>query len=115
MPMPLFLLLLRYNPSLFPEIAEDLKKKRPENVVHYASNFRKPTPRERLPMPAVAIAVSPMSVSCFRVDQLKVYMSAMFENQSKKSKRNSTPKANTYLPISERRRRENVCRCPLSP
>ena len=90
--MPLFLLLLGYNPSLFPEIAEDLKKKRPEDVVHYASNFRKPTPRERLPMPAVAMAVSSVSVSCFILGQLKVYVSAMFEIQSKKSKRNSTPK-----------------------
>src|SRR3982074_1463430 len=112
MTMPLFLLLLRYNPSFCRAIAEDFEEKRPEDVVHYASNFPKPTPSERLPMPAGAIAVSSVSVSCFIMDQLKVYMSAMFEYQSK---RNSTPRSNAYLPISERRRRENVCWCPLSP
>src|ERR1700716_2576360 len=107
MPMPLFLPLLRYNPSFCAAIAEDFEEKRPEDVVHYASNFPTPTLRERLSVPAVAVAVFSVSASCFILDQLKVYMSAKFENQSKKSKRNSTPKSSTSLPISERRRRKN--------
>src|ERR1700716_3899913 len=57
------------------------------------SNFRTPTPRERLSMSTVAIAVSSESVFCSTVDQLKAYMSAKFENQSKS---NSTPKSNAY-------------------
>src|ERR1700716_952251 len=93
MPMPLFLPLLRYNPSFCAAIAEDFEEKRPEDVVHYASNFPTPTLRERLSMPAVAVAVFSQSVSCFILGQLKVYMSAMFENQSKS---NSTPKPNAY-------------------
>ena len=77
------------------------------------SNFRTATPRERLSTPAVAVAVSSESVSCSTVNQFKVYMSAMFENRKSK---NSTPSRRTRgYPISERRRRENVCRCPLSP
>ena len=76
-------------------------------------NFRTATPRERLSTPAVAMAVSSESVSCSTVNQFKVYMSAMFENRKSK---NSTPSRRTRgYPISERRRRENVCRCPLSP
>jgi hypothetical protein len=52
------------------------------------SNFRAATPKERLSVPAVAMAMFCVSVSCSTVDQLKVYMSAMFENRSSK---NSTP------------------------
>ena len=86
---------------------------KPSNPRYIPSNFRTATPRERLSMPAVAVAVSSESVSCSTVNQLKVYMSAMFENRKSK---NSTPSRRTRgYPISERRRRENVCRCPLSP
>jgi hypothetical protein len=64
--------MLRYNPSFCRAIAEDFEEKRPEDVVHYAPNFRTPTPRERLSMPAVAIAVSSVAVSCSTIGQLKV-------------------------------------------
>ena len=66
-----------------------------------SSNFRTATPRERLSMPAVAVAVSSESVSCSTVNQLKVYMSAMFENRRSK---NSTPSRRTrgYIPSNFR-------------
>jgi len=35
-------------------------------------------------VPAVAVAVSSVSVSCSTVDQLKVYVSAIFENLARK-------------------------------
>ena len=81
------------------------------------SNFRTATPRERLSMPAVAVAVSSESVSCSTVNQFKVYMSAMFENsKNRKALRQAVDPAGTYLlPISERRRQENVYQRPLSP
>ena len=60
---------------------------------------------ERLPpnfqpemLPVVAVAVSSVSVSWPRVRQSKGLMSAIFKNQSK---RNSTPKSNAYLSISD--------------
>src|SRR5207245_5796920 len=72
------------------------------------SNFRTAKPTERLSVPAVAIAVFSETVRCFIVDQLKVYISAKFENRRSK---NSTPSRRiyaTYLPITERRDRQRV-------
>ena len=69
------------------------------NLRYIPSNFRTAKPTERLSVPAVAIAVFSESVRCFIVDQLKVYMSAMFENRRSK---NSTPSRRThgYIPSS---------------
>ena len=76
------------------------------------SNFRTATPRERLSMPAVAVAVSSESVSCSTVNQFKVYMSAMFENRKSK---NSTPSRRTrgYLqfPNGDAERTSADARC----
>ena len=69
-------------------------------------------------MPAVAVAVSSVSVSCSTVAQLKVLVSATFENQSDK---NYTPKSKmltSQFPNSDaertsvgaRRRRSRVLR-----
>src|SRR5437660_1110778 len=85
------------------------------NLRYIPSNFRTAKQTERLSTPTFAIVVFSESVRCFIVDQLKVYMSAMFKNRSSK---NSTPSVAiyaTYLAISERRSRQNVCRRPLSP
>jgi hypothetical protein len=75
-----------------------------------SSNFETATLRERLPMPAVAVAVSFVSVSSSRVGQLKVYMSAIFENQSEETPRQSRV-GDIYLPISKQRRSKNFYRC----
>jgi hypothetical protein len=90
---------------------EKLYAKR-RNLRYLSSNFRAATLKEPLPMPVVVVAVSSVAVSSSTVGQLKEKVSAIVENQSK---RNYTPTSTSYLPISEQRRRENVCRCPLSP
>ena len=98
--MPISLLSLRSNPSFCAAVAEDFRRKRPDDdVADYASNFRTATPKERLPMPVDAVAVSSESVSCSTVNQFKDYMSAMFENRKSK---NSTPsrRPRGYIPSS---------------
>ena len=60
---------------------------------HLPSNFQTATFKERLQVPAVAVAVSSVSVSSSTEGQLKVLVSAIFENQSKE---NYTPKSKTF-------------------
>jgi hypothetical protein len=86
------------------------KEKLYAKVDDLSSNFETATLRERLPMPAVAVAVSFVSVSSSRVGQLKVYMSAIFENQSEETPRQSRV-GDIYLPISKQRRSKNFYRC----
>src|SRR5437899_1115614 len=64
-----------------------------------SSNFRTEKPTERLSVPAVPIAEFYETMQCFIIDQLKVYMSAMFENRRSK---NSTPsrRPSGYIPSS---------------
>src|SRR5437660_454599 len=72
------------------------------NLSYIPSNFRKPTAKERPSTPAVAIAMSSVSVPCFINDQIGRESCREIENRSSK---NSTPNKKNlrYIPSNFRK------------
>ena len=105
MPMPLFLLFLLCNPSFF---AEDFEGKRRENVGFALHSGAERTPvdarRRRGRVPRVRIVLYSGSIEGFSERDIR-------KSNTIRQRRI----CEAHLPISKRRRRKNVCRCPPSP